>query len=51
MQKMDMILENVPAPSVVIVYGKTKEEHDQKLNNLIKVAQTEGLCLTATNVR
>ena len=27
----------------VIVYRKTKEEHDQNSHNLMKVAQTEGL--------
>ena len=29
----------------VIVDGKTKEEHDQNLHNLMKVAQTEALYL------
>ena len=48
LQKMDMILEKCPGTleliDDVIVYWKTKEEHDQNLHNLLKVAQTERLC-------
>ena len=51
MQKMDMILEKCSGTlgliDNVIVYGKTKEDHDQNLHNLMKVSQTEGLCFNS----
>ena len=31
----------------VIVFGEMKREHDQNLHNLMKVAQTEGLCFNS----
>ena len=47
MQRMDMILEKCPGTigliDNVIVYGKTKEEHDSNLHNLMRIARTEGL--------
>lgn len=48
MQRMDMILEKCPGTigliDDVIIFGKTKEEHDSNLHRLMEVAQTEGLC-------
>ena len=46
-QKMNMILELIDD---VIVYGKTKEEHDQNLHNLMKWHKLKGSVLTSTNV-
>ena len=47
MQRMDMILEKCPGTigliDDVIVYGKTKEEHNSNLHNLMRIARTEGL--------
>ena len=31
----------------VIVYGKTKEEDDSNLHNLMRIARTEGLCFNS----
>ena len=49
MQRMDMILEKCPDTIVliddVIVYGKTKEEHDRNLHILMRIAQTEWVVL------
>ena len=51
MQRMDMILEKSPVKigliDDVIVYGKTKEEHDRDLHNLMRIVQTEGLCFNS----
>ena len=51
MQRMDMILEKCPGTigliDDVIVYGKTKEEHDRNLHNHMRIAQTEGLCFNS----
>ncbi|GAB1602684.1 hypothetical protein Ahia01_000548300 [Argonauta hians] len=51
MQRMDMILEKCPGTigliDDVIVFGKTKEEHDSNLHRLMEVAQTEGLCFNS----
>ena len=48
MQRMDMILVKCPGTigliDDVIVYGKTKEEHDRNQHNLMRIAQTKGLC-------
>ena len=45
---MEIILEKCTGTSGliddVIVYGKTKEEHDRNLHYLMRIAQTEGLC-------
>ena len=53
MQRMDTILEKCPGTigliDDVILYGKTKEEHDNNLHNLMKIAQTEGLCFNSEN--
>ena len=44
---MDMILEKCPGTigliDDVIVYGKTKEEHNSNLHNLMRIARTKGL--------
>lgn len=46
-RKMDMILEKCPGTlrllNDVDVYGKTRAEYNQNLQNLMKTAQTEGL--------
>ena len=51
MQTMDMILEKCPGTigliDDVIVYGKTKEEHDSNLHNLMRIVQTERLCFNS----
>ena len=51
MQRMDMILEKclgtIGLIDDAIVCGKTKEEHDRNLHNLIRIAQTEGLCFNS----
>ena len=51
MQRMDMKLEKCPGTirliDDVIVYGKTKEEHDRNLHILMRIAQTEGLCFNS----
>ena len=51
MQRMDMILEKCPGTTgpidVVIVYWKTKEEHDSNQHNLMRIARTEGLCFNS----
>ena len=51
MRRMDMILEKCPGTigriDDVIVYGKTKEEPDRNLHNLMRIAQTEGLCVNS----
>ena len=51
MQRMYMILEKYPGTigliDDVIVYGKSKEEHDRNLHNLMRIAQTEGLCFNS----
>lgn len=45
--KMDQILENVKGATGisddVVVYGKTEEEHDESLRNLMKAAAENGL--------
>ena len=45
--KMDQILENVEGATGisddVVVYGKTEEEHDESLRNLMKAAAENGL--------
>ena len=45
--KMDQILENVKGATGisddVVVYGKTEEEHDESLRNLMKAAAEHGL--------
>ena len=45
--KMDQILENVKGATGisddVVVYGKTEEEHDESLRNLMKAAKENGL--------
>ena len=50
-QRMDMILEKCPSAigliDDVIVYGKTKEERDSNLHNLMEIARTEGLCFNS----
>ena len=44
---MDQILENVKGATGisddVVVYGKTEEEHDESLRNLMKAAAEHGL--------
>ena len=51
MHRMDMILEKCPGIigliDDVIFYGKTKEEHDSNLHNLMRIARTEGLCFNS----
>ena len=49
MQRMDMILEKCPGTIGLIddVIGKTKEEHDRNLHNLMRIAQIEGLCFNS----
>ena len=51
MQRMDMILEKCPGTigliDDVIVYGKTREEHDSNLHNQMRIARTEGLCFNS----
>ena len=51
MQRMDMILEKGPGTigliDDIIVYGKTKEERDHNMHNLMRIAQTEGLCFNS----
>ena len=46
-QKMDQILENIKGATGisddVVVYGKTEEEHDESLRNLMKAAKENGL--------
>ena len=46
-----MILEKCPGTigliDDVIVHGKTKEEYDSNLYNLMRIAQTEGLCFNS----
>ena len=46
-QKVDLILEKCPGTlgllDDVIVYGKTKEDHERNLQNLLKIVQIEGL--------
>ena len=49
--KMDQILENVKCATGisddVVVYGKTEEEHDESLRNLMKAAADNGLVFNA----
>ena len=51
MQRIDMILEKCPGTTGliddIIVYGKTKEEHDSNLYSLMRIARTEGLCFNS----
>ena len=51
LQRMDLILEKCPGTigpiDDVIVYGKMKEEHARNLYNLMRIAQTEGLCFNS----
>ena len=47
MQRMDMMLDKCPGTIGLIDDGKTKEEQDSNLHNLMRIAQTEGLCFNS----
>ena len=51
--KMDQILEECPGTlgisDDVCVFGKTEEEHDENLRNLMKISQKRGLVFNSKN--